>query len=623
MHLIVLSISEILGYPFVTMGFGFKKYLNYKILSRRRKEVETENELTFNIVNRLHIENINSESLISNHNNSSINHLNNNNEITNEESTNEQNFDQESEDERRISNVDVDAIQIGSSSNLVLIIENIFILMTTYLIAIFRKFLNLTNLNHRFRLLTKSSSDSNSSLIDNNKALDNKILDRLIDKSTDKSTEQISSSIQDNNNSSFLQEEIVTLTPTNCLSSIDQNQQDNNNDTVRSLDKLKKMKQENKNEIKKLKNELQSIKQSELDCKEKLNKMQVSRNEFKFQCNKLQHDNTVLQEKLQNCLNSKQQDKNMINELEKKLQEERKTKQQLEKQVNKYSKVIECGEACKQRRQEFDDCLNQLREELKLKDIQMNKLKEDAFGNKSLLLNALEKMQNRNSQLESNLREETKLKLELFSVLGDTRRQLEVNQLILFQKSNEVEELNCKLSELMAVMPSINTHSDPYGSIFLPNFMNQTVNSAINQTLNLNQNVNQNETVNMVNVTASSSTLNNLNSNLNSNLNNNNIGISKHQSPSSTEYQQSNVRNTVLKNSIVGSRDNLSHKTNLINTSNNNSNNVSTNSNRTSSSSSSIKDASIDWKNLTNSLEHSLESTSGVSSTPKSSNSDL
>ena len=46
--------AQCIGYPFVTLGFGFKKYLNYKITLRRQKEVQAENELTFATINRLH-----------------------------------------------------------------------------------------------------------------------------------------------------------------------------------------------------------------------------------------------------------------------------------------------------------------------------------------------------------------------------------------------------------------------------------------------------------------------------------------------------------------------------------------------------------------------------------------
>lgn len=43
-------------------------------------------------------------------------------------------------------------------------------------------------------------------------------------------------------------------------------------------------------------------------------------------------------------------------------------------------------------------------------------------------MSALSAMQEKNSHLENSLSAETRLKLDLFSALGDTKRQLEISQ---------------------------------------------------------------------------------------------------------------------------------------------------------------------------------------------------
>ena len=70
-----------------------------------------------------------------------------------------------------------------------------------------------------------------------------------------------------------------------------------------------------------------------------------------------------------------------------------------------------------------------------------------------LLYSALTAMQGKNTHLEHSLSSETRLKLDLFSALGDTRRQLEIVQNQLANKEKELEVFKGKFAEAMAVMP--------------------------------------------------------------------------------------------------------------------------------------------------------------------------
>lgn len=55
-------------------------------------------------------------------------------------------------------------------------------------------------------------------------------------------------------------------------------------------------------------------------------------------------------------------------------------------------------------------------------------------------------MQDKNSTLEKNLSAETRVKLDLFSALGEARRQLEI-------KDKQLDDLKAKIAQLLAVMP--------------------------------------------------------------------------------------------------------------------------------------------------------------------------
>lgn len=110
----------------------------------------------------------------------------------------------------------------------------------------------------------------------------------------------------------------------------------------------------------------------------------------------------------------------------------------------------------------------------------------DQNQNTEMLRQKLAIMQDKNSTLEKNLSAETRVKLDLFSALGEARRQLEIkdskalkifllSQLIRYHfsdflrsKENQLDDLKAKTAQLLAVMPV-----DPQLSNLLPsNSMN-------------------------------------------------------------------------------------------------------------------------------------------------------
>ena len=104
-------------------------------------------------------------------------------------------------------------------------------------------------------------------------------------------------------------------------------------------------------------------------------------------------------------------------------------------------------------------------------------------------------MQEKNGHLEKSLSAETRLKLDLFSALDETKRQLEMTQSIVnkyyitkininicfilvmvTQREKEIDELKSKIAEVMAVMPSASNYNAN-----LSNDVN--VNSLVNSLL--------------------------------------------------------------------------------------------------------------------------------------------
>jgi TolA-binding protein len=79
------------------------------------------------------------------------------------------------------------------------------------------------------------------------------------------------------------------------------------------------------------------------------------------------------------------------------------------------------------------------------------------------LISTLAQIKGKNTHLENSLSSETRLKLDLFSALGETRRHLEIAQSQLINKEQEIISLKAKIAEVMAVMPlsAYGTHHSP------------------------------------------------------------------------------------------------------------------------------------------------------------------
>lgn len=106
---------------------------------------------------------------------------------------------------------------------------------------------------------------------------------------------------------------------------------------------------------------------------------------------------------------------------------------------------IECGEFCKSRKQMMENECKQLKkdlttfEELKKSaekqsqsyEQELRKLEAELRSRESresteVLMTALQAVQEKNKTLEKSLSAETRVKLDLFSALGEAKRQLEI-----------------------------------------------------------------------------------------------------------------------------------------------------------------------------------------------------
>ncbi|XP_023223077.1 macoilin-1-like isoform X2 [Centruroides sculpturatus] len=247
-------------------------------------------------------------------------------------------------------------------------------------------------------------------------------------------------------------------------------------------------------DIKRLKADLQASRQCEQELRVQIHNLTVGERSVKNEFAQLQQDNENLQNKLHNLVTARQQDKATISQLEKKLQDERKLRTLLEGQLANERKAkkaeeaaaaravamaaarTECTDSCKMRRRDLENDIKQMRRELKLREEQLHQVEreaqslrqyKDSHGDTEVLMSALSAMQDKNTHLETNLSAETRLKLDLFSALGEAKRQLEITQAMIVQKDKEIDELKSKIAEVMAVMPVTSTNNYPPPAITL------------------------------------------------------------------------------------------------------------------------------------------------------------
>ncbi|XP_068015219.1 macoilin isoform X1 [Melanerpes formicivorus] len=236
-------------------------------------------------------------------------------------------------------------------------------------------------------------------------------------------------------------------------------------------------------DIKKLKADLQASRQIEQELRSQISSLSSTERGIRSEMGQLRQENELLQNKLHNAVQMKQKDKQMISQLEKKLKAEQEARAFVEKQLmeEKKRKKLEeasaaravalaaasrgeCTETLRTRIRELETECKKLTIDIKLKEDQIRELEmkvqelrkyKENEKDTEVLMSALSAMQDKTQHLENSLSAETRIKLDLFSALGDAKRQLEIAQGQIIQKDQEIKDLKQKIAEVMAVMPSI------------------------------------------------------------------------------------------------------------------------------------------------------------------------
>ncbi|KAG8248840.1 transmembrane protein 57 [Homalodisca vitripennis] len=223
--------------------------------------------------------------------------------------------------------------------------------------------------------------------------------------------------------------------------------------------------------------DLQASRQTEQELRCQVNALLVNEKSIKSELCQLQLDNDDLQSKIHSLVSARQMDKQAVTQLERRVQEERRLRTTTEAQLAAERKAKEaasramssppskgeCTESCRVRRRDLEAETKQLRRELKLKeerclaierDVQCLRQYKENHNESEILMSALSAMQDKNAHLENSLSAETRIKLDLFSALGEAKRQLEIRENLIRQQEREMEELKAKMAQVLAVMPT-------------------------------------------------------------------------------------------------------------------------------------------------------------------------
>ncbi|KAL7888428.1 hypothetical protein AOLI_G00034020 [Acnodon oligacanthus] len=234
-------------------------------------------------------------------------------------------------------------------------------------------------------------------------------------------------------------------------------------------------------EMRKLKMELQTCQQNEQELRSHICNLTNSENSLRPEVSLLRHANELLQNKLQYLTKSRQKDKQNCAMLEKRARAETESRVATEKQLaevrsQKFDEAAFLLRSAPNRQEHTETQL--LRKKARDLETEYKQLQLDYQGKENrvlalekeveslqkhkcteqeadALLSALSSLQDKAQHLEYNLSAETRLKLDLFSALGDARRQLEIAQVKLVKQDQEIKEMKQKIAEVMAVAPGM------------------------------------------------------------------------------------------------------------------------------------------------------------------------
>ncbi|XP_015267142.1 PREDICTED: macoilin isoform X2 [Gekko japonicus] len=407
--------AHCIGYPVVTLGFGFKSYVSYKMRLRKQKEVQKENEFYMQLLQqalppeqqmlqRQEKEAEEAAKGLSDMDSSIL--LQHNGGIPANKKLSTTLPELEYREKGKEKDKDAKKHNLGINNNILQPVDSKIQEIEYMENHINSKRLNNDLVGSTENLLKEDSCTASSKNYKNASGVVN---------SSPRSHSATNGSIPSSSIKNDKKQKCASKSPSahkdlmeNCIP----------NNQLSKPDALVRLEQD----IKKLKADLQASRQIEQELRSQISSLTSTERGIRSEIGQLRQENELLQNKGE-CTETL---RNRIRDLE--------------TECKKLTIDIKLKE-------------DQIRD-LEMKVQELRKYKENEKDTE-VLMSALSAMQDKTQHLENSLSAETRIKLDLFSALGDAKRQLEIAQGQIIQKDQEIKDLKQKIAEVMAVMPSI------------------------------------------------------------------------------------------------------------------------------------------------------------------------
>ncbi|CAF3726199.1 unnamed protein product [Adineta steineri] len=482
--------AHCIGYPVVTLGFGFKTYLAYKWRLRKQRDVRKANETYTQLINQalpieiqqeVEKERLNREkgTFSENYDDTTQSNVDGNYPSTPPSSstivtnyisnslTNNSTINNSQTQSSTFCTVSKRSSKLNHSDGLSSSNSNSFVQSTTATAAAAR--------NNKIQTMTTTNGHDDGSLPYKQQKQNSTSANlNTTNQQQQKKQSQKSSITQPTTNNtqsrrqSKKQEQPQTISrdsSTSYVNGFGTNTSNENSDIEKNL-QINKLEAD----VQRLNQTVEKQKSAETQLRTQITDLKTLRKDLED----IRIENNDLKTKYDSVNNQRQRDKQRLVDLERNLSDERQNKQRLETQIKTEKTVTkklqddltkltltptknECTEQCLKRKRDLENetrdirrLLNDKDERLKLLDTEIKTLKyRESQADTEVLFQHVTQLRDRNAQLQDNLSAETRIKLDLFSALGEVKRQLEI-------ANNAVRE---KERELIAALQS--QHSTP------------------------------------------------------------------------------------------------------------------------------------------------------------------
>jgi len=219
-------------------------------------------------------------------------------------------------------------------------------------------------------------------------------------------------------------------------------------------------------DVKRLKCDLQLSRNRENDLRDQIVSYMSSERGLKSEVSSLLVEKSQLEARINSLISARAGEKQTRDQLEKKLAEEKKQRSdfQVKLETERKNKKDAVKAELKSAQESKDNAIvskleveiNKLRDELARTEQRANNAEEEIMGlrknvDNDKLMMQLKKAKEKEDKLGNTLRDETKIKMDLFSALGVAKRDLQIREHMLCEKDREILDLKGTITEFLAV----------------------------------------------------------------------------------------------------------------------------------------------------------------------------